>query len=57
MWLIRKIGSLLNEDSVKLDRKRRKLKHQVNKKYKKFTRETEKLLNLIHDEGNFVEGN
>lgn len=48
VWLIRRIGDLLGEDTKTINEKRLKIKKKIRGKYKKFQREAETLLNLIN---------
>jgi hypothetical protein len=52
VWLIRKIGDLLQEDTKLINDKRKKIRQKVSKNYKNYNRKADQLLNLIREEGN-----
>ena len=43
VWLIRKIGELVSNETRELNRQRRRIKRNVNRKYKQFNRSIENL--------------
>lgn len=56
VWLIRRIGDLLGEDTKAINESRKRMKKKINNKFKRFQREADTLLNFINEEGNSADG-
>jgi len=56
VWLIRKIGELICEDTQRISITRKKMKKNVDYKFKHLKRSADKLMNMINEEGNRVDG-